>query len=592
MSPPAVSRPAPLPEYLDGDRLRLLDGLQKGLPGPALHWLSGYFAGLAAGRATEPAAAPKAGQRLTILYGSQTGNARRVAERLGREAVQAGLDARVLATGDYPRSELASERLLWVVISTQGEGEPPEDARSFVEFLLGRRAPRLEQLRFAVLGLGDSSYPKFCETGRQIDARLAELGATRLQPRGDADVDVEAVAEPWLQQGLTTLKSLVEPAPSATVTPLRPSATAWSRERPFAAEVLANQRLTTRAAGKDVRHVELSLAGSGLGYQPGDALGLWPRNPATLVEQVLAATGLDGDAEVASGGRRLPLATWLRDERELTRLSRPLLQAQAERSGDADLAAAFASDAAGLLRRWQPIDLLRRHPAAWTADELVAALRPLQPRLYSIASSAAEVGDEAHLAVARVAYELGGLAHVGAASAQLADAAEGDTLRVFIEPNPRFRLPADDATDIVMIGAGTGVAPYRGFLQERRARGASGRHWLLFGERALRESFLYQAEWLEARKRGELHRLDVAFSRDQAQKRYVQHLVVEQGRELWSWIDGGATLYVCGDATGMAPAVHAALVDVVVAHGGRSPEDAAVFLAELGEARRYLRDVY
>ncbi|MGQ0800111.1 MAG: assimilatory sulfite reductase (NADPH) flavoprotein subunit [Pseudomarimonas sp.] len=598
---PTQSLDVVIPELLDGGRRQLLDQLVAGLDATALQWLSGYMAGVASGRSA-PSAMPiskPAGVRLTVLYGSQTGNARRVAERIGRRASDAGLDVRVVATGDYARQELAAERLLVVVISTQGDGDPPEDSQGFVEFLGSRRAPALPALKYSVLALGDSSYPQFCVVGRKLDVRLAELGAQRFAERADADVEIDLVAAPWIDATLARVKEIAEPSPavSATVTALRPSGSGWSRERPFAAELLENQRITSRDASKDVRHLEISLAGAGLSYQPGDALGVWPRNPASLVSQVLQTTGLDGEHLVEVGGRSLPLATWLTEERELTRLSRPLLLAHAERSLDSDLQHAVQNDSVRLLREYQPIDLLRRHAANWSAQDLVAALRPIAPRLYSIASSASVVGEEAHLTLARVDYPFDGIDHIGAASSHLADSVDGDRLRVFIEPNTRFRLPTDSSRDIIMIGAGTGVAPYRGFLQERIASAASGRNWLIFGERQARSSFLYQLEWQDALKRGGLQRIDLAFSRDnsgrdQAAKRYVQHAMADAGRELWAWIDAGATVYVCGDATAMAPDVHAALIQVVATHGGKSAEDATAFVSEMTDQRRYLRDVY
>lgn len=593
---PAQSLDLLIPELLDGGRQQLLDQLVAGLDAPALQWLSGYMAGVASGRVTSLAApiSKPAGIRLTVLYGSQTGNARRLAERIGRRATDAGLDVRVIATGDYARQELAAERLLLVVISTQGDGDPPEDAQGFVEFLSSRRAPALPALKYSVLALGDSSYPQFCVVGRKLDQRLAELGAQRFADRADADVEIDLIAAPWIDGALTRIKEIAEPtlAISATVTALRPAGSGWSRERPFAAELLENQRVTARDASKNVRHLEISLAGAGLSYQPGDALGVWPRNPAPLVSEVLQATGLNGEHVVEVGGRSLPLATWLTEERELTRLSRPLLLAHTERSNDSDLRQAVDTDSARLLREYQPIDLLRRHAAVWSAQELVAALRPITPRLYSIASSPSVVGEEAHLTVARVGYEFAGFSHLGAASSHLADANDGDRLRVFIEPNIRFRLPSDSGRDIIMIGAGTGVAPYRGFLQERIASGATGRNWLVFGERQARNSFLYQLEWQDALKRGGLQRIDLAFSRDQAAKRYVQHAIADSGSELWAWIDAGATVYVCGDATAMAPDVHAALIAVLETHAGKSNEDAAAYLSEMTDQRRYLRDVY
>lgn len=590
--PPA---PAALPvPPLPGDKVDLLARLTEGLDAPGLWWLSGYAAGLAARPGARPAAAePQAGARLTVVYGSQTGNARRLAEQLVRQAEQQGLAVRLLRADAYPLHELKDEHLLYVVISTQGEGEPPDDARGFVSHLLGRRAPKLPQLQYAVLGLGDSSYPLFNATGREIDERLEALGARRLFARGEADVDLDPVALPWLEQALARARESLASAPSATVTPLRAivPAARWTRDQPFAAEVLANQRLTGRGSRKDVRHVELSLEGSGLSYQPGDALGLWPRNPPALVAAVLAELGLDAAADVDG----TPLATWLAERRELTRLARPFLQKHAERGGHAALARLLQPDGsdalAKLLASHQLIDLLQSHPADWPAADLVAALRPLAPRLYSIASSQAVVGAEAHLTVDHLQWDAPGGRRRGAASHQLASSVAGATLPVFIEANERFRLPRDGGRDVVMIGPGTGVAPFRGFVQERAATAAAGRNWLLFGAPHARHDFLYQLEWQQALKAGQLHRLDLAFSRDQADKVYVQHRLREHGRALFDWLEGGAHLYVCG-ATAMGRDVETALLDVVATHGGRDEDAARDYLATLQQQGRYARDVY
>lgn len=589
---------SPLPE----DKVDLLARLTEGLDAPGLWWLSGYAAGLAGRPAARPVAAPEAvtGLQLSVVYGSQTGNSRRLAEQLARQAEGAGLSVRLLRADAYPLRELADERLLYVVISTQGEGDPPDDARGFVQHLLGKRAPQLPALKFAVLGLGDSSYPQFNATGRQLDERLAALGAQRLFARGEADLDLDAVATPWLQRALDAAKEqLKAAAPLASVTPLRPGAPAtspWSREKPFAAEVLVNQRLTGRGSRKDVRHVELSLEGSGLAYQPGDALGLWPRNPSALVDAIVTTLGLKADAEVSLGEQRLPLAGWLADKRELTRLARPFVQRHAERAGSAELARLLqpdhAADFTQLLATHQLLDLLQAYPAAWSPDELVAALRPLAPRLYSIASSQLAVGPEAHLTVDHVAYDAPGGRRWGAASHFLAQAEEGATLPVFIETNERFRLPRDGARDLIMIGPGTGVAPFRGFLQERVATGAPGRHWLLFGNPHARHDFLYQTEWQQALKAGQLQRLDLAFSRDQADKVYVQHKLREHGRELYAWLQDGAHLYVCGDASRMARDVEAALLDVIALESGRDADAARDYLDALQQQGRYARDVY
>ncbi len=583
----------------------LLSQLAESLDADGLWWSSGYLAGLATRVAASPRAAAiaPAGEaqpagRLCIVYGSQTGNARRLAERLAQQAEAAGLVVRLLRADAYPVRELGRERHLYLVISTQGDGDPPDDARGFVDFITGRRAPRLNQLKYAVLGLGDSSYPQFCAIGRRLDARLAELGATRLLDRGDADLDLESIAAPWLEQALTAAKeALKTPTPPATVTPLRavPAVSAYSRERPFAAELLVNQRITGHGSDRDIRHLELSLEGAGLSYAPGDALGVWPLNPPTLVQAVLDTLRLDGDSVVKHAGESLPLRQWLREKRELTRLARPFLVRHATHAGRGELDRLLAADdpAASnrLLAEMQVIDLLQRYPATWPAPELVDALRALAPRLYSIASSQKLVGAEAHLTVAHIEYAAVSGTRWGVASHFLAASEEGARLPVFIERNERFRLPADPSRDVIMIGPGTGVAPFRGFVQERIAVGATGRNWLLFGNAHFRSDFLYQTEWQEALKQGGLHRLDLAFSRDQSNKLYVQNRLREHGRELYAWIEGGTHLYVCG-AIAMGKDVHAALIDVIAEYGGRSREDAGEYINDLQQQGRYARDVY
>ena len=602
---PAAVAPSPIAAEAYEPLVRIVDGLD----GNGLWWLSGYAAGLARARGGAaaaalpvPAAPAVARERLTVVYGSQTGNARRVAEALAARCEAEGLLVRLLRADAYPVRELKDERFLAVVISTQGDGDPPDDARALVEFLDGKRAPQLPQLRFAVLGLGDSSYPQFCAIGQRLDARFEALGARRWLDRGDADLDIDTVAGPWanrlFDQAREALATKGTVAPLASVTPLRPHAApvAWTRERPYAAELLANVRITGRGSDRDVRHVELALPEGGLDYEPGDALGVWIENPSALVQAITDALGLDAGAAVEHAGETLPLRDWLGRKREITRLHRPFVATHAAHAGSEALNRLLAPDQrdglTALMARSQILDLLREHPGAWSPEQLVEALRPLQPRLYSIASSRKAVGDEAHLTVAHVEYRHGEELRWGAASHHLATRGEGTTLPVFIEANDRFRLPADASRDVIMIGPGTGVAPFRGFVQEREAIGATGRQWLLFGNPHARSDFLYQLEWQDALKRGSLHRLDLAFSRDQEQKVYVQHRLREHGRELFAWLENGAHVYVCGDATRMAKDVHAALLDVIATHGGKSAEDANEYLNALQAQGRYARDVY
>lgn len=596
---------------LSAEPYRQIAHLVEGLDSAGLWWLSGYTAGLARAQggalplapvganADSPAADNVERTRLTVVYGSQTGNARRVAEALVAKLEADGLPVRLLRADAYQTRELKDERFLAIVISTQGDGDPPDDARALVEFIEGKRAPSLPQLRFTVLGLGDSSYPQFCAIGQRLDARFEALGAQRWVARADADLDIDSVAAPWSSQLFAEAKEALKPRPQlASVTALRPHATpvVWTRERPFAAELVANQRITGRGSDRDIRHLELSLEGAGLDYEPGDALGVWIENPPALVQAIAEALDLDADAAVEHGGDTRTLREWLGSKREITRLSRPFVATHAAHAGSDVLNRLLAPDQreglTALMAQSQIIDLLHEHPGAWTAEALVEALRPLQPRLYSIASSRKAVGEEAHLTVAHVEYSHGDALRWGAASHYLANREEGASLPVFIERNERFRLPADPARDVIMIGPGTGVAPFRGFVQERAVIGATGRQWLLFGNPHARSDFLYQLEWQDALKRGELHRLDLAFSRDQAHKIYVQDKLREYGRELFSWLEGGAHLYVCGDATRMAKDVHAALLDMIAEHGGKSAEDATDYLNALQSQGRYARDVY
>ena len=608
---------------LSTEQAALVERLTEGMDNTQLAWLSGYAAGLAraqlppSARLEVVAEAPPS-ERVTVIYGSQTGNARRVAEKLVAKLQAGGFAARLVRADAFATRELRNERFLALVISTQGDGDPPDDARALVDFITGKRAPALPQLRFAVLGLGDSSYPQFCSIGRRLDERLAELGGQRWFARGDADLDIDQVAEPWIAEALSAASVAFKvQSPTASILSLRTHTVApiaFSRDNPFSAEVLVNQRITGRDGDKNIRHLELSLEGSGLHYQPGDALGVWPRNPPAMVHDLLAAVRTEGTAQITHGGQTMPLREWLLDKREVTRLSRSfitVLAAQAHSDALNRLLAPDRTQELGrILAEQQVIDLLRAYPAQWTGEELVAALRPLTPRLYSIASSQKVVADEAHLTVAHVQYERAGELRWGAASNFLARADEGHKLPVFIEPNERFRLPADPARDVIMIGPGTGVAPFRAFLQERAAAGASGRNWLLFGNRNSRNDFLYQAEWQQALQRGHLHRLDLAFSRDRIRrvalshvggrsvaavapaKTYVQHRLLERGRDVYSWLEADAYLYVCGDATRMARDVHAALLALIQEHAGMSTEDAVDYLNALQAQGRYARDIY
>ena len=604
---------APYP--LSDTKQTLLDTLTQDLESDALHWLSGYFAGVARHQVSSPVAAPQPFStpvadadtpQLTVLYGSQTGNAQRVAQSLARDAEALGLPTRLVRADRYATRELKNEKLLYIVISTQGEGDPPDDSMTLVEFLNSRRAPKLPGLQYAILGLGDSSYPEFCGIAYAIDKRLEELGAQRLLETGAADLDIETVTEPWHKQALEHAQEKIKPAGHVpnNVTPLRPlttaesasTAQAYSREHPFSAELLLNQKITARGSTRDVRHLELSLEGSGLRYQPGDSLGIWPIQADELVANVIRELNLDADETITVNGVGRSLHDWLAQHRELTQLTRPFLSAHNDRANAPALAELLGggkpNDLRAFLLSHQVLDVLKGYPATWTADDLVTSLRPLTPRMYSIASSQNLVDDEVHLTLANIAYEHDGEARWGVTSHFLTTLQDGDMVRAFVEENSRFRLPEDKDRDLIMIGPGTGIAPFRAFVQERIANPGNGRAWLFFGNPHFQTDFLYQLEWQQALEEGALTRLDVAFSRDQDEKVYVQHKLLEYASDVYDWIQSGAHVYVCGDATRMADDVHQALQTIAQHAAGLDADQAKQWLNDLAAQGRYSRDVY
>lgn len=569
-----------------------------------LAWLSGYTWALsqsssvtlaAEGAVTTAAARPL----ITLWSASQTGNARRVAEQLQQQLQAQGWQVEHLRSGEVKTKTLAQLSVLLVVAATYGEGEPPEEALGLHKFLLSARAPKLEHLRYAVLGLGDSSYEHFCQTGKDFDRRLSELGAQPLLARVDADVDFAATASHWQQEVLAALALLAAAAgasPSSAVTPVAAAVGAvYQRDNPCTVSLLARQKITGRNSSKDIQHIELDLAGTGLTYQPGDALGVWQHNDPALVAELLQLTGLPADALVTLDGQPLRLADALREKLELSQNAPTVVAAYAELSGDATLLA-LRDDKAALrayAQRHSVPTMLATIPAALSAQQLVELLRRLTPRLYSIASSQAEVGEEVHLTVGVVRYQEGEQTRTGAASGYLGERlAEGDSVQVFVEPNDQFRLPSSPNVPVIMIGPGTGIAPFRAFMQQRAAEEAGGPNWLFFGNPHFTEDFLYQVEWQRWVKEGVVSRISLAWSRDQAQKIYVQDRLREQGAEIWQWLQQGAHLYVCGDASKMAHDVQQALLDIVAQHGGMDAAQSEAYLDELRAAQRYQRDVY
>ncbi|CRY54449.1 sulfite reductase subunit alpha [Yersinia intermedia] len=567
-------------------------------------WLSGYFWGMVnqqPGVVASPAAIAPPAVTITLISASQTGNARRLAEQLRDDLVAAKLSVNLVNAGDYKFKQIAQERLLVVVASTQGEGEPAEEAVALHKFLFSKKAPKLAETAFAVFGLGDTSYEHFCQAGKDFDSKLAELGAERLLDRVDADVEYQESAQQWRQQVVAALQARVPAQSTAAVVATQSGAvdeitsSPYSKTAPLTAQLSVQQKVTGRNSEKDVRHIEIDLGDSGLRYQPGDALGVWFENDPTLVEELLALLWLKGDELVSIDGQNMPLQQALISHLELTQNTTVIVDKYAALSRDEALIALLADKSAlqQYAKNTPIVDMVRQAPSDLNADQLVALLRPLTPRLYSIASSQAETETEVHITVGVVRYEIDGRPRTGGASGYLADrlAVDGD-IRIFIEHNDNFRLPANPETPVIMIGPGTGIAPFRAFMQQREAIGATGKNWLLFGNPHFTEDFLYQVEWQRYVKDGLLTRIDLAWSRDQAHKIYVQDKLREQGAELWRWIQDGAHIYVCGDANRMAKDVEQVLLDVVAEHGAIDTEQADEYLSELRLARRYQRDVY
>ncbi|ANS84333.1 Assimilatory sulfite reductase (NADPH) [Vibrio scophthalmi] len=600
---PSVASP------LNDQQLNQLQQTVTDLSSQQLAWVSGYFWGLAQHQQPAAAAAPinqaaaavaaKPAGKLAIIYASQTGNAKGVAEALEQEAKAQGIAVQLFDASDYKGKNLAKETHVIIVASTNGEGEAPDNAIELHEFLQSKKAPKLPNLQYGVIGLGDSSYEFFCQTGKDFDQYLAKQGATAFIDRIDCDVDYEAPAGEWRAKALEVVKEALSSGAEAEVVQLPVGQAAghsqYTKQNPYTATLLTSQKITGRDSGKDVRHIEIDLDGSGITYQPGDALGVWYENSAELANAILAKVGLSGVESIDVDGESLSIHSALVAKYEITTANPQFVTKFAELSASKKLQKLVEDK--DKLREYagntQIVDVLAEKKTKLNAEQLVGLLRRLTPRLYSIASAQSEVDEEVHLTVGVVEYQQGEETRFGGASSYLSHRLEeGGEVKVFIENNNNFKLPQDDNTPVIMIGPGTGIAPFRSFIQERDNRDAEGKNWLFFGDRTFTQDFLYQVEWQKYLKSGVLSQLDVAFSRDQQDKVYVQHRLLENGQQLWQWIEEGAYLYVCGDATRMAKDVHEALIEVVQEHGKLSKEKAEEFITTLRKEKRYQRDVY
>jgi sulfite reductase (NADPH) flavoprotein alpha-component len=591
-------------------------------------WLNGFLAGyfarmLYTSGAPIPAVPAKPAVPLLMMFGSQTGTAEGIAKRAAKEAEKRGFAPRVLPLNDFEQAALDQAERLIIISSTWGDGDPPDNATNFWSWVNSDKAPRLEQLQFAVLGLGDKNYSDFCGASKKFDARLEALGASRLIPRGECDVDYEAEAKSWLEslwqkldEAMPQAKETASNGGATTAPPATnghaqiatnghagpnghavPLKAGFGKSNPFPARMLRNICLNQPGSSKEVRHYELSLEGSGLAYEAGDALGVVPVNCPELVGDIIASLRCTGDEPVKVGEIEMPFREAIVRHLDIAKPSQELVAAVAARCPGAPLAPLLAPERAADLKQWiwgrGVIDLTSLMPEPFTPVEFVRLLRKLAPRLYSISSSPKAHPGEVHLTVGAVRYESHGRGRKGVASTFLADrVGDADFVKVFVQPSHGFRPPSDGARPMIMVGPGTGIAPFRAFLEERQAMAAKGRNWLFFGDQKRDTDFLYAEQLGNWQKEGHLARLDLAFSRDQAEKFYVQHRMLENAGELWAWLQEGGHFYVCGDASRMAKDVDAALHKVVETAGGKSPEEAKAYVATLKSEKRYQRDVY
>jgi len=605
MSKSPLRIPAGTP--LNAEQAALLNQLLPSLRDDQVLWLEGFVGGLRVGRSAAEgqaaAAAPAAAPELTVLYGTESGNSEELADRTARQAEEKGFKARVLNMADTSPAKLKETANLLVIVSTWGEGDPPENAVDFYEAFMGEAAPGLVGTRFSVLGLGDTSYEHFCKMGKDFDARLEALGGKRVFPRKDCDVDFEDEYAAWAKGVLDELSKeagaeAAAAAPVAVAPPATAAAVKYSRKNPFPSSLKERLLLNGKGSAKETLHLEFDLAGSGLDYEVGDALAVVPRNAGDVVEDLLKASKLDAESPVLVKESEFTLREALTSQLDVTGISLPVLNRYNEIAQHPKLTELLLPENKAALQDYlygrELIDLLSDFPAeSMSADALVGIMRKLPPRLYSIASSLKAHPDEVHLTVGVVRYDAHGRKRKGVCSTFLADRLEvGGTAEVYVTANKNFKLPEDPSAPIIMVGPGTGIAPFRAFVEERKAVGAKGRNWLFFGDQHYLTDFLYQTEWQGYLKDGLLSRLDVAFSRDQAKKVYVQHRMKERAGELYAWLEEGASFYVCGDASRMATDVDNALHEIVAEQGGLDREAAAAYVKRLKTEKRYLRDVY
>ena len=580
---------------LSEQQLNALFTLSSGLNREQIIWLNGYFQGLLGASTVVQPAAFAARKHLKILYGTHTGRSKIIAGKLAEKLSGRGVDVQSFALDEYKSRQLSTETNVVFIVSTHGEGEPPTMAEDFHAFITGKRSPKLPNLSFSVVALGDKSYKLFCQTGIDINQALTKAGAKEILPILKLDVDYEEEADRWINTFADTFADGSSASVSPASAPAAIREVEYSRKKPFIGTVIDKVKITGQGSDKEVYHVEISLEGSGIIYEPGDSVGILANNPPALVEAILKQTNLNGSEPVRIKESEFSLREALSDHLEITVLTRDVIQKYQEISGNEKLKEVIEREQLidGLLFGHDVLDLLEEFPHEYSAQEFVEVLRSFPARLYSISSSQDAVGEEVHVTVSAVRYTNKGRERGGACSTYLADRIEIDSpISVFIEKNPSFKLPENEDTPVILIGAGTGIAPYRAFLQHREANNQKGKTWLFFGERRFHSDFLYQLEWQKLLKEGYLEKIDVAFSRDQEKKVYVQNRLVERQTEVFEWLNKGANIYLCGDMKQMARDVQATLLKIFETEGGMSEEKALEYLKTLKREKRFQTDVY
>jgi sulfite reductase (NADPH) flavoprotein alpha-component len=578
----------------------VLNGFLPSLQPDQLLWMEGFISGLRAGKANPVTTAKTA--ELTVLFGTESGNAESLADQTVKAAAKAGFKAKAVSMGDIKPAKLKGVKNLLIIVSTWGEGDPPENAIDFHKDFMSDQSLRLEGTRYSVLSLGDTSYEHFCKIGIDFDARLEALGAQRIFERKDCDVDFDEDYAIWQKSVLAAFSELTSVSTSSAAETLlvTPAATtvSYSRKNPFPSNLETRVLLNGKGSSKETIHLEFDLEGSGLTYEAGDALAVIPANALDVVESILETTKLDGTSTVTLKEGDCTLHDALTHKLEITTITLPVLKRYNEFAQNADLDALIHPDNKPRFNDYingrELIDILTDFPAKeLTANGLAGALRKLPPRLYSIASSPKAHPGEVHLTVGVVRYHTNGRQRKGVCSSYLADRIqESETAKVFVSPNKHFKIPNDPDAPLIMVGPGTGIAPFRAFIEERQAIGAKGKNWLFFGDQHYLTDFLYQTEWQDYLSDGILTKLDVAFSRDQANKVYVQDRMRENAKELYNWLQEGATFCVCGEASRMAHDVDKALHDIVAQEGKISEDAATEYVKKLKADKRYLLDVY